>query len=454
MPISKASIAETVSFSTVGTIVYPEESELDVYFQVEILSATGGSTYPTPGSYNEQVGDSLTITANTQTGYDFSKWILNGADYSTNPTIRIQSTTQTTYSLQPIFSLHQELTTNNKIYVDGITIKNPSGSPIRLQGSNVEPRDINEEGIQWLKNNGFNYLRVNIFWHRLEPQQGTYSSTYFNYLDNVLRWCQEYGIHANIVFMQWQWSPYFEYYSSGGGTGFPSWVINGGDYEDSANGLRDCIADFYMKRNSHGVWMREKFFDFWTYIINRYKNNPYVAAYEIMNEPLIAKNVNHVSGVHAKVMDMYQEFTQRFRLVDPVTIHIYHDIGESAEKTVSYSNIAWTRSWYNVMYGGYSSSEYNQIVSRIETLKTKYNTNLGTPFLISEMGFTLSDEERGGAANWIRDSFEIIREVGLNNGYEHYGWFLYNKGTKYDFVTPRNNDGSNTWIVPILGEYI
>ncbi|MEJ2242440.1 MAG: cellulase family glycosylhydrolase, partial [Candidatus Bathyarchaeota archaeon] len=378
---------------------------------------------------------------------------------STEPSITINGQPETTYNLTPIFTPEQPTeepytSAGNKLYVDGVTIREPSGNHIRLQGYNIEPRDMTEEGMIWLKNHGFNYLRVNIFWHRLEPQQGSYSSTYFGYLDDVLEWCEEYQIYANVVFMQWQWSPYFKYYSSGGGTGFPSWVVSGGGYEDSSTGLRDCIADFYMKRNNHGVWMREQFSEFWSYLINRYENNQYVAAYEIMNEPLIAKGVYHVNGVHNAVMDMYEECTQEFRSIDPETIIIYHDIGDGAERIVPYENIMWTRSWYNVMYGGYSSSEYSQIISRIQAIKTKYNTNLGTPFIISEMGFTLTDEQNGGATNWIRDSFDIMREVGLNNGYEQYGWFIYDEGTKYNFRTPRNSDGSNTWIVPILKEYV
>ena len=344
-----------------------------------------------------------------------------------------------------------------KLIVDGVIIKNPdTGLPVRLQGDNVEPINMDSEGAEWLVSKGFKYLRVNVYWHKLEPQQGSYSSTYFGYLDNLLSLCQQYGIYVNLVFMQWEWSPYFVHYASGGGTGFPSWVIAPGGYPDSTIGLRDVIADFFMKRNSHGIWMRQKFFEFWNYVINRYKSNPYVVAYEIFNEPTIAKGVVHVSGVHDAIMNMYEEFTATFRPIIPDKIIVYHDIGGdgTAERPVADNNVAWTKSWYDLMWGGYFPSERSQVVSKFTALKNKYNIELGTPFIISEMGFTFTEEEKGGAELWITDSFDIMREVGLNNGYECYGWWIYNKGPKYNFVTPRNSDGSDTWIVPVLREYI
>jgi hypothetical protein len=349
---------------------------------------------------------------------------------------------------------------HSKLYVEGITIKDSSGNPVRLQGFNVDERYITEEDIQWMKATGFNYIRVGFCWHRYEPMQGRYDGTFFGYLDNLLKLCKKYGIYVNLCFMQWQWSPYFTYYNGQSGVGFPKWVISPGGYSDSAEGLRDCIADFFMGSNSphnasHGIWMREQWFRMWEYLINRYKDNPYLIAYEVFNEPTIAKDVIHVPGVYNAVMNTYVEFTERFRKIDPDTIHIYHHIGGNAERPVAYSNIVWTKSWYDVMYGGYSKvSEYAELVNRLTSLMNKYNGDIGTPFIISEMGFTITNEEKGGAEDWIRDSFNVMRQIGINNGYESYAWYIYYKGTKNGFRTPRNTDGSNTWIVPVLQQYI
>jgi hypothetical protein len=73
------------------------------------------------------------------------------------------------------------------------------------------------------------------------------------------------------------------------------------------------------------------------------------------------------------------------------------------------------------------------------------------------MGFGQSEFPVGtekNASAWIRDSFNVMRSVGLNNGYESYSWFLYYLGPKYGFWTGRNADGSNTFITPLLKEYM
>jgi len=338
---------------------------------------------------------------------------------------------------------------NSQLCVDGTVIKDPSGNPVRLRGFNVEPRDMDEEGMQWLESRGFNSLRINFFWHRLEPREGRYDSTFLYRLDNLAGWCEKYGIYAILVFHQWQWSPYFTYYGSSG-TGFPEWVIVGGGYPDSARGLRDCIADFFVNRG-HGVFMRQKFVETWTFLVNRYKDNPYVWAYEIFNEPTIAKGVSHYSEVYGAVMDFYEEITETIRAIDSETTIVYHSIGHGAERQVPYGDIVWTKSWYDVAYEGYyPSTEYYELVSRLQDIKTKYNVAFGTPFIVSEMGFFTGTTN---AEQWIRDTFDVMRAIGLNEEVESWNWFIYDKGYKYGYETPRNWDGSDGWIVSVLQEY-
>ena len=78
---------------------------------------------------------------------------------------------------------------NSKPYVSGTTIYAGNGTPLRLQGFNAEEQDLSIEDIQWLKNNGFNSLRLEIFWHRYEPEEGVYSTRYFSMLDDVINYC-------------------------------------------------------------------------------------------------------------------------------------------------------------------------------------------------------------------------------------------------------------------------
>jgi len=61
--------------------------------------------------------------------------------------------------------------TNHKLYVNGTVIKNGSGNIIRLQGFNAHVKDIDEEGMQWMKNKGFNSIRIGFYWFSIEPTE-------------------------------------------------------------------------------------------------------------------------------------------------------------------------------------------------------------------------------------------------------------------------------------------
>ena len=360
--------------------------------------------------------------------------------------------------------------TPNKPYVNGITIRDSSGNPLQIKGFNVELHDVAITGgfpefVQWLKNNGFNSVRALVWWHDFEPNEGDYNSNYFKYLDDLISNCEQQQIYVNICFHQWQYSPFFTY-GTGIGAGFPDWLISNGGYSDSATGAKQFTSDFYQNQG-YGISARQKFLEFWQYLANRYKDYNYVWAYELMNEPTIISGFSWDSAALAGIMDFYEEVTISLRAIDPNTILLYHYISGAVasqgrldyERPVPYSNIVWTRSWYDVAYGSYSSSEYSQIVTRITNLKHAFNDQLGTPFTISEMGISTTDYNTNpsGAEQWIRDTFDTIRNIGMNNGYEAWSWYLYHKGNpstgKHGYTIPRDASGDNTWMVPVFQEY-
>jgi aryl-phospho-beta-D-glucosidase BglC (GH1 family) len=348
--------------------------------------------------------------------------------------------------------------TGRKLYVDGTLIKDGFGNAIRLHGFNCHVGDIDEEGIQWMKNKGFNSMRINFYWLCVEPNEGVYDFEYLRNLDDILYWCEKYHIYAILDFHQWLWSTYFTYYDMG--VGFPDWLVRKGGYANSPDGLKQCVTDFFAK-TGYGVTMRQKYIDFWKFIVNRYKQNPYVWAYEPINEPLVAHEVSYSTSVADGVMDMYEnDFTPTIRQIDADTIIIYHNFGGGEQniqraRRVSHKNIVWTCSWYDFAYDGYyPSEEYTGLRETLQQIKNTYNDRCGTPFVVSEMGFT---EGTYNAEQWIRDSYDVMRSIGLNKGFECWNWWIYHKGEVPElgsWQTPRNSDGSDTWIIPVLQEYL
>ena len=87
----------------------------------------GGTTSPPPGEYRVAAGSAVTVRAEPNPGYAFSKWLLNGSDYSTSQEVTV--TVRGPTSLTAVFSKLQPrftITSWNQ------TITGPAGSKQRF----------------------------------------------------------------------------------------------------------------------------------------------------------------------------------------------------------------------------------------------------------------------------------------------------------------------------------
>jgi PKD repeat protein len=76
--------------------------EAPTYHNLTILSATGGTTNPTAGTYPYAEGSTLAVTAIPNNGYQFKNWLLDGAVITDNP---IDVYMDTDHTLEPVFAL-------------------------------------------------------------------------------------------------------------------------------------------------------------------------------------------------------------------------------------------------------------------------------------------------------------------------------------------------------------
>jgi len=103
-----------------------QPAQLEATLTVSVEPPEGGTTSPLPGEYRVAVGSSVTVRAEPNPGYAFSKWLLNGSDYSTSQevTVTVRGPTSLTavFSMQPRFTI----TSWNQ------TITGPAGSKQRF----------------------------------------------------------------------------------------------------------------------------------------------------------------------------------------------------------------------------------------------------------------------------------------------------------------------------------
>jgi hypothetical protein len=149
---------------------------------------------------------------------------------------------------------------------------------------------ITEADIQRIAELGFNSVRPALNARRFltEGDDPTMVPEGFELLDDLVRWCAKYNLYVII-----------DMHGAPGGQ-------TGANIDDSPNDLPELFTSpDYQKR----------LIDLWVKIADRYKNEPAVAAYDLLNEPLPAR-----TGAAEKYKDqlepLYKRITAAIRAVD------------------------------------------------------------------------------------------------------------------------------------------
>ncbi len=257
---------------------------------------------------------------------------------------------------------------------------------------------ITEKDIQRIAQLGFNSVRpaINARLFLSEGENAAYQDEGFELLDNLVRWCKASGIYVII-----------DMHAAPGGQ-------TGQNIDDSIN---DEPRLFMDPKN------QDRLVDLWVKIATRYKDEPAVAAYDLLNEPLPER-----TGAEAKYKNqlepLYQRITTAIRAVDKK--HII---------TVEGAN--WANDWSvftkpfddNLVYQFHfycwdNPTHLNGINQYLAARK-----RLGAPLWVGETG------ERDDTIYWgTTDYFEAN-----NIGWSFWPWKkMETRNTPYSINTPKN----------------
>jgi endoglycosylceramidase len=346
----------------------------------------------------------------------------------------------------------------SKLHVEGARIVDSLGTEIKLSGFNVHAKGSSdpaawqphEDDIKWIKERGFNCIRIVVDWSDFELVQGVYDEAFFaNYLDPLVSWCEKYGVYVMIDMHQWNWSPYW-----GGGDGFPTWACN--MYRQDDSGMEECAVDFW-KGVGQGAVTKEKLVDAWRYIAARYSGRSVIAFYDLFNEPEgFANGDAHVDEIGPYVMDLYNnKLVPAIRSVDSDTICLYFPISNpDTMSRQTQPNVAWCKNWYHYSYEDtgveYTTDRYRaKLITDFKPYYDRVCGEFGVPLLQTEIGcdFTLP-----GNLLWVDDSLKCMSDLASPYGDKgHFFWWRYGKGREW---APRNEDGSDRPVVQILQNHV
>lgn len=218
---------------------------------------------------------------------------------------------------------------------------------------------------------GMNCLRVPVWWRAVsDPAYGGR----MEYLDDIVRWCREAGIYAII-----------DLHGEPGGQN--NWPCSG-------------------ETNPGKTWKDEPFkqqtVDWWANVAARYRDEPAVAGYDIINEQVSAPNDDLIA--------FYDRIYKAIRAADPRHIIIIQDSLHGLPRLPHPSRIGWTNVMYSVHYYPQEPADGFSAASRVFHKYNRAAVYFGVPLLIGE--FNVQDEARGGAP-----VFRRYMEI-----FDYYGW--------------------------------
>jgi hypothetical protein len=259
---------------------------------------------------------------------------------------------------------------------------------------------ITQKDIQRIAQLGFNSVRpaLNARLFLSEGENPVYQDEGFELLDNLIRWCKQSGIYVII-----------DMHAAPGGQ-------TGQNIDDSINDEPRLFTNHTNQDRLLALWVK---------IATRYKDEPTVAAYDLLNEPLPER-----TGAEAKYKNalepLYKRITQAIRAVD--TQHMI---------TVEGAN--WANDWsvftkpfddnlaYQFHYYCWDNPTHlNDINQYLEARK-----RLGAPVWVGETG------EKDEVIYWgTTDYFEAN-----NIGWSFWPWKkMDTRNTPYSFKSPENWD--------------
>ena len=123
--------------------------------------------------------------------------------------------------------------------------------------------------FDWLKGYGINSIMLDFGWNKLEPTKGVYDQNYLAKMDRFVQKAKARGIYVTLRMHKWS---YPDAYQAQEPTnvwllGYPAWLNN--------------TPDFW--ENVGNCW--DNYVAMWTMLATHYRNEPYVAAFDLFGEP-------------------------------------------------------------------------------------------------------------------------------------------------------------------------
>ncbi|MFN8267619.1 MAG: cellulase family glycosylhydrolase [Chitinophagales bacterium] len=354
---------------------------------------------------------------------------------------------------------------------DPTIIQDEYGRQLILHGLNTSSSAKSDtQRLPWIiesdvdredKEFGFNFVRYLILWDAIEPQKGVFDETYLDKVEERVNWYTSRGMHVMLDMHQDLYSIVF------GGDGAPAWACrtNGAAPLEIPGGtpwwlknidpaVINSWINFWTYSGSNKD-LQEHYILMWQKVAERFKNNPNVIGYDLMNEPWGGDLIKvFVTGEFERyqLSAFYKRLIPALRSVEPNKYLFF----EPTPAPVTFgmpsnlSKISDTRSSAKIVYAphcypydthegqGYTATSKSQLKDwereRVKEIKLHGNA----PLLTGEFGLS---PHQAGFADYLTD-FNAMSDRNL----WHWAYWSNDKGG----WSPLNGDRTETAILPHL----
>ena len=232
-----------------------------------------------------------------------------------------------------------------------------------------------EDDVQRIAGLGLNCIRIPIWWRATSDPE--YGGSY-EYLDRCIEWCKRHGVYV-VIDLQ----------------GAP-----GGQASESANVGEPADGGSLWKKPE----CKQQTIDWWKQMASRYKDEPAVAMYDLLNE-------GTATPKYDDLMDLYDRLYREIRKLDTNHIVVMEDVWGfhhlPLPEKFGWENVAYSFHYYP------RNRSVEQALEAPEVDLPRYNRTAlykGVPVYVGE--FSSIDAQHGGVNSFLK----------MRQACEYFGW--------------------------------
>lgn len=281
-----------------------------------------------------------------------------------------------------------------------------------------------------------NFVRVPVYWMNFALSDGSIrsdSNSGFAKLDWLLSECSKYGIYVLIDF----------HGAPGGANGWAS------------SGQAGTIpTELFIGDPETVQWNRDVTLNIWAAIAERYKDNPTVAAYGLLNEPVLGFSANdHLDGTKYW---FYNEIYKKVRSIDQNHIVIFEEfndwsIAENRPERMEWTNYMFEKHPYDMSNAtSWDAQKFlaDSTVSNMSKIQDSWNI----PLLVGEFCLyyfndiwdSFLSDLNSANISWTNWSYKA-RGTKYESGGGNWGYYNTYTGTDPDLMHDSYNTIKSIW---------